>query len=48
VHLLAHDADIAGLVRFAALATLVLSVLLGGWLCAVMARSRAGRKAETA
>ena len=48
VHLLAHDGDIAGLVRFAALATLVLSVLLGGWLCAVMARSRAGRKAETA
>jgi hypothetical protein len=46
VHLLAHDADIAGLVRFTALATLVLSALLGGWLCAVMAG--AGRKAEAA
>ena len=40
VHLLAHDADIAGLVRFAALATLVLATALGTWLCAVMARSR--------
>ncbi|HTT69458.1 MAG TPA: hypothetical protein VMF70_15645 [Gemmatimonadales bacterium] len=41
VHLLPHDAAIAGLVRLAALATLAASALLGAWLCAVMARSRA-------
>ena len=40
VHLLQHDTGIAALVRFAALATLVLSTALGAWLCAVMERSR--------
>ena len=40
VHLLPHDTEIAGLVRFAALVALLLSVGLGAWLCAVMARSK--------
>ncbi len=38
-HLLPKDAAIAGLVHFLALAGLVLSVLVGAWLCRVMARS---------
>jgi hypothetical protein len=40
VHLLPHDTAIAGLVRVAALVALVLSCLLGAWLCVVMARTR--------
>lgn len=40
VHLLPHDTQIAGLVRFGALVALVGSVALGAWLCAVMARRR--------
>jgi hypothetical protein len=43
VHLLAHDTQIAGLVRFAAFVALALSVGLGAWLCVVMRR---GAKAE--
>ena len=38
LHLLPQDAAIAGAVRTAALGSLALSVLLGAWLCAVMAR----------
>jgi len=38
VHLLPHDAQIAGMARCAALVLLVASVGLGAWLCAVMAR----------
>lgn len=39
-HLLSHDTEIAGLVRLASFAALALSVGLGAWLCAVMARRR--------
>jgi len=39
LHLLPKDAAIAGCVRFLALALLALSVLLGAWLCRVMARA---------
>jgi hypothetical protein len=38
LHLLPHDTAIAGAIRAAALLALGLSVLLGGWLCARMAR----------
>ncbi|HXY70814.1 MAG TPA: hypothetical protein VEH62_15335 [Gemmatimonadales bacterium] len=38
LHLLPYDTGIAALVRFAALAVLALSVLLGAWLCAIMGR----------
>ncbi len=41
VHLLPHDAAIAGLVRFAAIVCLAGSLWLGAWLCTVMARRRA-------
>jgi len=41
VHLLPQDARIAGMVRFAALVALAGSILLGAWLCAVMARRKA-------
>ena len=40
VHLLPHDAEIAGLVRAAAFVALASSVALGAWLCRVMWRSR--------
>jgi len=40
VHLLSEDAHIAGLVRLGALVVLVASILLGAWLCAIMARRR--------
>jgi hypothetical protein len=40
VHLLPHDAQIAGMVRFVAFVLLVASIGLGAWLCAVMARRR--------
>ena len=40
VHLLPHDAHIAGIVRCAAVALLVASIWLGVWLCMVMARPR--------
>ena len=40
VHLLAHDTDIAGLVRLAAFACLALSVWLGAWVCLVMRRGQ--------
>jgi hypothetical protein len=40
VHLLPHDAQIAGMVRFAAFVLLVGSTWLGAWLCLVMARRR--------
>ena len=48
LHLLPKDTAIAGLVHFAALASLVLSVLLGAWLCRVMARSPKGAATATA
>ncbi len=48
MHLLAKDAAIAGAIRAAALACLVLSVLLGVWLCRVMARSPKGGGAAAA
>ena len=38
VHLLPHDGQIAGMVRFGAFVLLVASIGLGAWLCAVMAR----------
>lgn len=38
VHLLPHDGQIAGVMRFAAFVLLVASIGLGAWLCAVMAR----------
>ncbi len=41
VHLLAYDAQIAGMIRAAAFVVLVASCWLGAWLCAVMARRRA-------
>jgi hypothetical protein len=41
VHLLLHDAQIAGMVRFAAFVLMVASVWLGAWLCVVMARGKA-------
>ena len=41
VHLLRHDAEIAGMVRAVAAVVLAASVWLGGWLCVVMARRRA-------
>ncbi len=44
LHLLAHDGQIAGLIRAAAFGLLAASVGLGAWLCVVMAR----RKAEGA
>ena len=40
VHLLPHDTEIAGLVRFAAFVALAASVGLGTWLCVAMARRR--------
>ncbi len=40
VHLLPHDAQIAGLVRAAAFVSLAGSVWLGAWLCRVMQRGR--------
>jgi hypothetical protein len=40
LHLLAHDARIAGMVRAGALLCLAGSVALGAWLCVVMARRR--------
>ena len=40
VHLLPYDAEIAGLVRAAAVVALASSVSLGAWLCTVMARAR--------
>jgi len=40
VHLLPHDAQIAGLVRVAAFVLLAASLWLGAWLCVVMARRR--------
>lgn len=39
LHLLPQDTAIAGAVHFAALILLLASVLLGAWLCGVMARS---------
>jgi hypothetical protein len=42
LHLLPRDTAIAGAVHFSALAALALSVLLGAWLCRVMARSPKG------
>ena len=38
VHLLPHDGQIAGMVRFGAFVLLVASIGLGAWLCAIMAR----------
>ncbi len=40
LHLLPRDTAIAGAIHAAALACLVLSLVLGAWLCAVMARRR--------
>jgi len=40
LHLLPKDTSIAAAVHAIALGALVLSLLLGGWLCSVMARSR--------
>jgi hypothetical protein len=40
VHLLPYDRQVAGLIRLAALACLAGSLVLGAWLCAVMARRR--------
>jgi hypothetical protein len=40
VHLLPHDAQIAGMAHFAAGVLLVASLWLGAWLCVVMARRR--------
>jgi hypothetical protein len=41
LHLLPYDGRIAGLIRLAALMLLAGSILLGAWLCAVMARRKA-------
>ena len=48
LHLLPRDTAIAGGVHFLALATLVLSVLLGAWLCRVMAGSPKRERAASA
>lgn len=48
LHLLPQDTAIAGAVRLASLAALVVSVLLGVWLCRVMARSPKGASAAAA
>jgi hypothetical protein len=46
VHLLAHDAQIASLVRVLAFAALALSVWLGAWLCMVMRRRQKAESGE--
>jgi len=48
LHLLPQDTAIAGAVRLASLAALVVSVLLGVWLCRVMSRSPKGASAAAA
>lgn len=48
LHLLSRDAAIAGAIRAAALLTLALSVLLGAWLCKVMAQTPVGSSATAA